>query len=425
MNNPIYYILFCCLLAITANSIAQDRLLSDEARISLLTITPGDELYSTFGHSAIRVFDPQYKIDIMYNYGTFDFQEPGFYVKFVRGKLNYFLSAYDYKYARSVYLDEQRGIVEQIFNLTPDMREAVYRYLRTNYLPRNRGYKYDFFFDNCATRIRDVFESALGEELKFVYDDSRKLTFRNYIDQYLTQHPISDYGIDLALGRKTDMPAEPREALFLPDYLYQAFDRAIVRIDGEDFPLVSQTDTLLWFPEAMVARSGSRINWPLILLWMLAVAMLVITVFQWFHIEKQHLHKDWIDILLYGYGGMVGLLITFLWFGTDHRVTPENWNLLWAWPSHLMVMGLLIAGARREWFSWYFQLNAAVMGLLLIFWGLLPQKLHAANIALVFTLGVRSAWLSYFYSRDREKNTREASSGKPADNNPAKASAGL
>ena len=392
----------------TTSSLAQSpNRLSPQSRISLLTIAPGTELYNTFGHSAIRVVDPLYQMDDIYNYGTFNFDEPGFYVKFTQGQLNYYLSAYDYRFAEGVYRDEKRYIIEQNLNLTGEMKDQVFLFLRRNYQPANRFYRYDFFFDNCATRIRDVFEITLGDKLSLSYNQTRQLTFRDYIDIYLANLPFSDYGIDLALGADTDRIATPREAVFLPDFLYESFDNATIVIDGDTLPFVAQRDTLLWF-DPVEGQSATR--WPTIILWSILLLAIAATVYQWFAKQPARRIFDWIDIALFGVAGVVGLLVTFLWFGTDHKVTPENWNLLWAWPSHIMVMGLLIIHARKEWFSWYFHLNSAVLIISLICWYVIPQRLHLATIPLVLAILVRSIWLARRYADLGEDSAETANS---------------
>ncbi len=365
--------------------------LSKDATIFLLTIYPGDELYSTFGHTAIRIIDDTLGLDRIYNYGTFDFEEPGFYIKFCRGKLDYFLSAYRYKWAESVYTLEKRPIISQRLNLTPEMKNRIFQFLEWNRQPENRGYRYDFFFDNCATRILDAFEKTFPAEVNWHLKD-RQLTFRNYIDQYLTGHPFSDYGIDLALGAKTDRIASPRETAFLPDYLYDAFASAQVNINGEIQPLVAETDTLLWFDEAN-ERSYS-FPWANIILWAVFLLAILIT-FREFKSNKNAEKRSWLDIFLFGYAGFVGMLIMFLWFGTDHTTTPNNWNLLWAWPLHIVISVLLLFRKKPAWLTAYLAICTGVLMITLLGWAFWPQRLHTATIAMVLTLAVRGGWFVY------------------------------
>jgi len=180
-------------------------------RISLLTATPGEELYSTFGHSALRVTDSVNHYDIVYNYGTFNFDEPGFYSKFVRGKLNYFLSRDYYESFIYDYFAERRGITEQILNLTCVEKHRVIDLLQNNMMPANRFYKYDFTFDNCTTRLRDLIESASEGKVRFQTVLSSPKTFRNLIHDYLhiNDKYWSKLGIDILLGAKTDAVMTP------------------------------------------------------------------------------------------------------------------------------------------------------------------------------------------------------------------------
>ena len=208
--------------------------LTDAARISLITGQPGKELYASFGHSAIRVYDPSKGLDLVYNYGTFDFDEPGFYTNFLRGKLNYSLSVYDFRNMVLSYKYRNLSLYEQILDLSYEERKSVYAYLNTNYQPENRYYLYDFFFDNCSSRIRDVFEEILGSKLEFRDEHIQKhKTFRQLLDEFLVYSPWADFGIDLILGIPTDAVASSDEYMFLPYKLFDAFEQARIH-DGQN-----------------------------------------------------------------------------------------------------------------------------------------------------------------------------------------------
>ena len=145
---------------------AKNQNLSDRSVVSLLTCSPGTELYSIFGHCAIRIHDPVNEIDKIYNYGTFDFDSPNFYMEFIKGKLFYFLSVSNFTFFKTTYIRMNRSIYEQVVDLSMDQRQSLYQYLENNHLPENRYYLYDFFFDNCATRIRDAFvKSSTGFDI--------------------------------------------------------------------------------------------------------------------------------------------------------------------------------------------------------------------------------------------------------------------
>ncbi len=384
---------FLILLTLSTQMVHAQRpgRLSEQAIISMLTISPGTELYTTFGHSAFRVVDPALNLDRIYNYGTFDFDEPGFYLKFCRGKLDYKLSAYRYIWAQNMYIEEERAIIEQRLNLTAEMKDFLFEFLEWNHLPQNRYYRYDFFFDNCATRIRDVFERTLGEDVQLYFNENRHLTFRQYIDQYLKALPFSDYGIDLALGAITDRVATAREAMFLPDYLYESIAGGKIHINGQWQPLVARTDTLHFPPRA--ANPETALPWMDFILW----AVLLVTVFLTFRQYRSGNGRstpvNWIDYLLFGVTGLVGVVITLLWFATEHSTTVDNWNLLWAWPVNLLIAGLLPFFRKLNGLKGYFAVYAGFLIITLAGWAFWPQDLHEANIPLILALGLRSGWL--------------------------------
>ncbi|MEM6805699.1 MAG: DUF4105 domain-containing protein, partial [Bacteroidota bacterium] len=203
------------------------RPLSKEARISLMTCAPGNELYSAFGHSAIRVKDPKQGLDIVYGYGTFDFSDPLFLPKFIKRDLMYFLDTDKYGEFQYVYKYFKRSFDEQILDLDSIQTQRIYDFLKNNMKAENRFYLYDFFFDNCATRIRDVLYNELGPELKIEgKDEEGELTFRDILDLYLQESHWMDFGIDLALGAVVDKKATPWEQTFHPDYLAAFFQDA-------------------------------------------------------------------------------------------------------------------------------------------------------------------------------------------------------
>src|SRR5690606_28776993 len=170
----------------------------------------GEDLYTTFGHSAFRVTDPGLGIDVVYNYGTFEFDPPMFYVDFARGKLLYSLSRAHFRDFLLEYEIQNRWVKEQILDLTPKQVNELFRFLETNYLPENRDYKYDFLFDNCATKIPAVLKNVFKEDLVFSEDYlSDHYTFRELIHQNLITNSWSSFGIDLALGSVIEIEATP------------------------------------------------------------------------------------------------------------------------------------------------------------------------------------------------------------------------
>jgi hypothetical protein len=377
------------LALLTAVPSAQAQVvLSDEAQLSLITIMPGDAVYSMFGHSAVRVYDPIQDIDISFNYGTFTFDNPFIFIsQFAYGKLDYYLSRQSFPGAVNGYRIEDRPVVEQVLNLSPGQQQAIFDFLQTNALPENRYYRYDFFFDNCATRIRDVFEDVLGDAVQLAPADPG-LTFRQLIDLYAAEQPFLDAGMDTGLGLPADRIATPRETMFLPDYLQQAFDGATITIDGSTQPLVTRTDTMAWSVES--ASVEPAWPWPALLGWLLFGLGLVLTVLD---VRGKNPSRRLFDSLLFGAVGLAGLLIVFLWFISLHTVTQHNLNLLWAWPTHL----LFAVALRRRWepsWLWMYLAATALAALVVVLgWPFWPQALPAVVLPLALLVLVRSSWM--------------------------------
>ena len=246
--------------------------ISETTTISLLTGSSGTELYNTFGHSAIRVKDTTFNFDTVFNWGTFDFNAPNFYLNFTRGKLLYALSAESYENFKYTFVIENRSVHEQVLDLTLAQKRILYRQLLDNYKPENRYYKYDFFFDNCATRIRDIVANAYGEDFQYNFPDewqSKPKTFRNLIDLYLTKKHWSDFGIDIALGLPTDAVATPSDYMFLPDYLAEGFATASIKREGVNIPLVKESRLIIPrkdIPEQTFFITPIRLTWALLVI---------------------------------------------------------------------------------------------------------------------------------------------------------------
>ncbi|HNE28922.1 MAG TPA: DUF4105 domain-containing protein, partial [Saprospiraceae bacterium] len=204
------HFLLLLVLPLTAGSQSAAFPLSDSSFISLITAAPGEELYSTFGHSALRVKDPARNFDRCYNYGTFDFDQPNFYLNFCRGKLLYYLNVERRRDFEYEYLMDRRTLREQTLDLDASQKQQLFDLLQENALPQNREYKYDFFYDNCATRIRDIVEKALLYQVFFDSTTTKKgTTMRQLLKPYLLDKPWTRFGIDLILGQAADRVAEP------------------------------------------------------------------------------------------------------------------------------------------------------------------------------------------------------------------------
>ncbi len=373
--------------------------LSDQAEISLITCGPFQgEVYSAFGHSAFRVSDPALSIDAIYNYGVFDYDQPNFYLNFALGKNRYMLGLQDYNRFRDVYIYYNRFIHEQHLNLNTAQKQKLFTFLEWNARPENQYYYYDYFYDNCATKIRDVVVKTFGDSIHFNADHiTTDYTIRELTDIYLKQQPWGDLGIDIGLGLPMDKKAAPLEYMFLPDYVESGFDNATIKQNGLDVPLVKEKIITYKSREEGPPKGPPH---PIYVFGALAFLALALSIWDF----KRKKLSVWFDVLLFTAAGLTGLLLCFLWFFTDHRAAAKNFNLLWALPTHLIAVIAFLKHAK--WLKGYFFLVAIITGATLVAWPILPQMLHYALIPLVATLGMRAFVQFYVRKEDQKKSTR-------------------
>lgn len=365
---------------------ARASILSDQAKISLITIAPGEDLYSSFGHSAFWVFDPKTGFDRIYNYGTFDFNEPGFYIKFIRGKLLYRLSVSEMGWLMEGARYENRGVVEQVLNLDSVAKDNLFKFLEHNYLPENRAYKYDFFFDNCSTRMRDALKKIYGDSLQFNLQVKQERSFKQLLDPFLIDKQWQDMGMDIGLGMPADKIATPYDYMFLPDFLMKGFASATITNKSGIDPLVKKTNVL--FDPQKNAEEGSLIS-PGLVFWILFILIFGYTIYQY----KSRNNSFLLEYILLLLTGLLGFLIVFLWFGTDHYVTKNNWNLIWANPLNLIFVVLLIKDRYSKAIEKYFLIYGVITLSLLVFWKIIPQELNVHTFPLILLLSFRAFFI--------------------------------
>ena len=361
--------------------------LSDSARVSLLTMLPGDAVYSLWGHNAIRIADPASGVDRAYNYGTFDATQPHFVLRFLSGRLNYLLDTAPFEYELRRYAAQGRPIVEQTLDLPPETVRALYDLLEVNALPENRDYRYDFLRDNCSTRLLDVIDAALAEtgrpRVALPPIDTTS-TFRDDVRRYMVGDPLVDAGTALGLGLPMDQVPTRREAVFLPLALADALDGATVR--GR--PLVTSRDTLFWIEGA--GLPSPAFPWTTALAGgLLATGLAGALGGRRLPTGLRRLGRV-ADAGLFAAAGFAGTVLLLLWTATDHYVTEANVELLWLWPTHLVfAVPLLRAELSRFWRR--YALAAAVVGLLsVVVWAVWPEPLHPATLPLALLLAVRA-----------------------------------
>jgi uncharacterized membrane protein len=368
-------------LVLSISSVQAQTILSSRAEVSVITCGPYQgELYSAFGHSAIRVYDPVNGFDIAYNYGVFDFNQPNFYLNFTRGFLYYKLGIYDYPDFRDFYIKYNRYVHEQILQLDSIQKQKVFSFLENNSLPQNQTYRYDYFYNNCASKVRDVFAEVFKNEIKFEGSFIKtNYTIRDLTEIYLQQQPWGDLGIDICLGLPMDKKASPYDYMFLPDYIESSFDHTT--LNGS--PIVKQKVAVY---ESVAEKIPFHWYHPWIVFGLLFVVAAIISYRDW---QRKKLNK-WLDITLFSILGLLGWLLLLLWVATDHKAAANNFNLLWAFPLHLVAaIGLLKKNPSR-WLSNYFTFASILTALLIGFWALLPQDMNPFLLPVVFIILMRA-----------------------------------
>jgi hypothetical protein len=379
-------------LFVASAGLTQDNkqyIASPNARFTLLSCTSGPDLYSIFGHTAIRYEDSLNGrwVDWVFNYGTFEFSDD-FYWKFAQGKLDYKLSLEDFGNFQQEYIYTGRGIYEQELLLTVEDKRKLFALLVENYEPQNRTYRYDFFYDNCATRVRDIIRRSSSRSVEFTYVRAKEWTFRDAIQRYLDHMPWSDFGIDLALGMPCDKVMGKEDVMFLPDSLMN------------DFTYASYGDGVLTSPAIEVLPfeyelGDSSLFTPINVFGLLFFIQILIggIVFRKY---QKYTPVDRLHMLLVG---LVGILVFFLWFFTDHTATKWNLNLLWANPINFI---LVFVSWKRSWVQAYFKWNTVLLIILVVSWFFLPQRLHLAALPMVLGLifiGLRS-WRPGLFAKE-------------------------
>ena len=346
-----------CYLLLAVNTNAQT--LSPTGKISLLTVSPGEELYSAFGHSALWVYDYERGIDRVYNYGTFDFRTEGFYVKFVQGTLPYTLSVSSSYNILEGSRQSNRSVIEQELNLSTTQKEKLFLILETNYLPENREYLYKFFYDNCSTRLRDALVAACGDSL--VYSNQPILgkaqSYRQLMNLYLQNHKPVGLAMNIAIGLPSDKICTPQQEMYLPDNLMAHFSKA--KLGGKSLVKSSkqivekiQTKTTFW----------DSITDPTYFFLVLYVFYFIFKKLKGVSVSNYNTQLPlWFDKTLLGILGFVGLILTPLWFLTDHGVTDWNQSLLIFIPFHVIILFFLNKPTHYQWLSKYFMACLVVL----------------------------------------------------------------
>lgn len=380
------------LLTIFSN--AQTIQLSPQAEISVITCGPGHgELYATFGHSALRVQDITNKLDRVYNYGTFNFNAPNFYLNFVRGKLLYELRAYNFGSFLQSYYRENRWVKGQVLDLDKYEVQQVFNFLENNAKPENRSYQYDFFYDNCSTKIYDVLEVVLKDKLIFDnHFETENYTHRELIQLYLGNHPWGDFGIDLALGSTIDKQASKKEYMFLPDFVFKSFSKINRTDQNIKKPFVKRTEGIL---ESKEALQDNPFLTPMVVFSLLAILIITLTIIDYKRKDRNRI----LDFSIFLITGLIGIVILLLWFATDHRTTVDNYNIFWGFAPNIILAFYVLNKKSKKNIKNYIIFLLILLDITVLIWIFKIQIYSIALIPILVALYTRYIYLWFYYGK--------------------------
>ncbi len=378
------HLLFLCFI-IGNFLFSQAPQLTENSKVSLLTCAAGDELYSAFGHSAFRVQDPALGIDVVYNYGTFDFNQPNFYLNFTKGKMIYSLSRRNFEGFLYEYELEKRWVKEQILDLDLENRNQLLAFFEENYLPENRDYLYDPLLNNCSSITGDILKEQFGDAI--VFDGSyleKQYTFRQLVRQFMDVNTWSMFGIDLAFGSPVDRKATVQEHMFLPYYAMEQLRNTT--LNGK--PLVQRERTILDYSEH--TQKGFFPLLPLFWFLMLMAFTAIITYFDFKHKTRSR----WLDFSLLFITGLAGTFLFLLWVAADHTSTPYNFNILWAFPINACTaFALVFQDKVPQWVPKYLWVALGLMVVTILLWIIKVQIFSPVVIPLLLTLAIRYLYI--------------------------------
>jgi hypothetical protein len=383
-------ILFVFILFSAIQLNAQELLFSDSAVVSLLTCSPGEEAYAKFGHTAIRIKDKTTKTDVVFNYGIFSFDTDNFYYKFVKGETDYLLGVYSTNYFLPEYALRNSMVWEQELNLDIPEKRNLINMLLKNYEPENRMYRYNFIFDNCATRPRDKVVGALHGYVRFEpTSDSR--TFRQWVGAYVGFDSWLKFGIDLVFGLDADRFAKQSESMFLPEVLMSEFQTAqIVTKNGDNRKLVSERKVLV----DKVAESEVKTYLALKPIG-ISMAVLILGIFLTLWDTKRKRHYKLFDTVLLALTGLAGLIVAYLMFFSLHPLVKQNLNILWLNPLNLIVAVLIWIRPARTVLFFYQMFNILLLVIALLAFALSIQDMNVAFFPIIVVMIMRAtSWFA-------------------------------
>jgi hypothetical protein len=377
-----YIFILIFTIIITVQNLSAQKL-SEKSVVSLLTCSSGTEFYTAFGHTAIRVYDPVKGFDLAYNYGVFNFNDPNFYSNFIIGKPSYRLQRESMTRFADYYRYFNRSVYEQKLNLPLEKRQEIFDFLQENAKPENMSYDYDYFRSNCATKVVDVFDIILKDDIVYNYTDvNTDNGFRGLMKPYINnQMPWVKLGSDIILGWKSDLKTHPKQSTFLPEYLRDIYSNSQIDINGNKEPLVYEARLIL------PRKHEQSINIPFYTkpLFVTSVIAFIILIITYIGFRKNS-YSNLLDKTIWSLNAIIGIALLFTWLFTQHIYSAYNLNLLWLSP---LAIAFLHKKVSKMWiilrYAFIVTLIIATIG-----WSLLPQEFNSAFFPLIIIFLIRA-----------------------------------
>ena len=396
------YILLLFIVLCSAQTRSESLNFSNDVEISLLTCSPGKEIYAKFGHTAIRVKDNIKNLDLAFSWGLFDFDTKHFYLKFLQGKTDYMLGVSSTSFFLNHYKERNSSVTEQLFDLNENEKKRFIEALLHNYIPENREYRYNFVFDNCATRPRDMLIRSIDGHFKLIPKlESR--TYRSAINSYLGENNWTRFGVDVVLGYQADKFMPQIESMFLPEIMKYEINSA----KNSDIPnrtsrdITKKTQVLVG-AQAEEAETLTFWEKPTQVFILLLILVFLISAYE-IIFRKPYITA--IDSILLAATGIAGIVVFFLMFFSLHPLVQFNFNILWLNPLNLFA-AILIWFKRFKIYMFLFQLA----NLLLVVLALVSVaiSLQTFNLAIFIFIAILMCRYSAWIYRTKKRLTRKS-----------------
>lgn len=389
-------------------SISGNIQLTDSAKVSLLTNSPwSGAVYTLFGHTAIRINDPQNQLDIVFNYGLFDFGAPNFLGRFIKGETDYSVGNTSFVRYIDSYSVNGVGITEQILNLSKTEKQHVFDALVVNSEPENRVYRYNYFYDNCSTRPRNIIENSILGTVKYTEPDSDiNKTYRDLIHECVEMEPWVKFGIDLVIGSDADKPIDLRKRQFLPIYLKNSFSKA--KIENPDHTTRKLVISKQQLTTPKIKQKQNRTFVTPISLGCIILICAIFISFNNLKKNKAHTIGRIFDFILFFTAGLCGCIIFFLMYFSVHPCTNPNWNLVWLNPITFLFSFFFLRKSILKYTYCYHFVNFAILLIFLLIlplaWFLhVPQYFEIAFLPYIFCLWIRSGANAIMLKKNKQR----------------------